>query len=108
MNDLTPSGAPLPDDGAGSSVPPEADKKDTQGEQPRQRNTGQILSEQQCLAGLSQLPSLLATDWIKVAKSNALRGVYKDLLQYYERTGRDATSSPDVDEDIIAILARTP
>jgi hypothetical protein len=108
MNDLTPSGAPNPEDGAGSSVPPEANKQDAQGEQPRPRNTGQILGEQQCLAGLSQLPGLLATGFMKPQTSNAIRGVYHELLQHGQLSGRDAAKHAVADEDVMAILRENP
>jgi hypothetical protein len=108
VNESTPSGAPNPDDGAGSGVPPEANKKDTQGEQPRPRNAGQVLGQQQCLAGLSQLPGLLTMGMIKPPTSNALRGVYHDLLQHYQCTGRDTAKPAQVDEDVIAILRENP
>ncbi|MFZ1009602.1 MAG: hypothetical protein WAN65_22370 [Candidatus Sulfotelmatobacter sp.] len=82
MNESTPSGAPNPDDPTGSNVPPEPKKESPQSEQPRPRNAGQILGEQQCLAGLSQLPGLLTTGFMKPPTSNAIRGVYHDLLQH--------------------------
>jgi len=108
MNESTPAGAPNPDDGAGSSVPPEPKKESPQGEQPHQRNAGQVLSEHQCMAGLSQLPGLLAMGHLKPQKSNAMRAVYHDLLQHHQLRGRDTAQPAQVDEDMIAILREHP
>jgi hypothetical protein len=108
VNESTPSGAPNPDDPTGSNVPPEPKKESPQSEQPRPRNTGQILGEQQCVAGLSQLPGLLAIGYMKAPTSNAMRAVYNDLLRYYERTGRDTAQTVQVDADMIAILRENP
>jgi hypothetical protein len=108
MHDLTPAGAPNPDDPAGSDVPPEPKKESTQSEQSRPRNAGQILDEQQCLAGLSQLPGLMTIGFLKPQTSNAIRGVYHELLQHSQRSGRDDAKPAQINEDVIAILRKNP
>ena len=88
-------------------MPPDAKNEDTQSERPRSRNAGQILDEQQCLAGLSQLPGLLAIGWIKPPVSNSMLGVYHELLEHFQRSGRDAAQTVQINEDVIATLRRT-
>jgi hypothetical protein len=108
MNESTPVGTPNPDDGADSSVLPEPKNESTQSEQSRPRNTGKILGEQECLAGLSQLPGLLTTGFMKPQTSNSIRGVYHELLQHHQRRGHDGAQPVLADEDIDTILGENP
>lgn len=109
MNELTPADVPQ---GAGASerdaAPDGQGHEQAQSEQSNTRKAGQILDERQCLAGLSQLPGLLAIGLLKPQTSNSMRGVFRDLLQHYQRTGRDAAKSSLANEDVLAILRENP
>ncbi len=109
MNELTPADVPHPDGDHEHDVPPnDHEQEAAQSQQSRRRKVGQILDEQQCLAGLSQLPGLLAIGLIKPQTSNSMRGAYRDLLQHYQRSGRDAAKAPLANEDVLAILRENP
>ena len=109
MNELTPADVPHPEGDSNRDVPPNGHEQEAaQHQQSRRRKAGQILDEQQCLAGMSQLLGLLAIGLIKPQTSNAMRGLYHDLLLHYQRSGRDAAKAPLADEDLLAILRENP
>lgn len=61
---------------------------------------GSILDAETCLRGLGQLPGLVALGVLKPAQANAIRGSYREILQYHQRSqvrdDRNGLSNVDV------------
>ena len=55
-----------------------------QNQPPRQASS--ILAEDQCLAGMSRLPGMLALNIIKPDGSNAMLGAYRAILRHHSST----------------------
>jgi hypothetical protein len=66
------------------------------------RREHRVLSEQECLDALGRLPGLLALGIIKAAQVNAIRGIYREILQHHQhsqaREDRQGISNADVAE----------
>jgi hypothetical protein len=104
MNDMTNV------DGAGNEQQPDPSCDETKADQRRKgrRHPGQVLNQQQCLAGLSQLPGLLAMNMIKPGQANAMRGAFRDVLQFHLQANRSGAADGLPDEDLLALLRKTP
>jgi hypothetical protein len=103
MNDLTPS-----EGGEGRPNADHAEAKQSNSQHQRSGQARKILDREQCLAGLSQLPGLLAVGLVKAPIANAIRAAYHELLQQHERDALDATKSTVPDDDVLAILRARP
>jgi hypothetical protein len=106
MNDLTLA-APEPEgSGSGDNASPE--NTDQEQRKQRRRKSGQVLNKQKCLEGLSHLPSLLATGFIKPPVANSMCGVYRELLSHHQQAER-AGAGPTVENaDVMALLRADP
>lgn len=107
MNELTANSEP-----AESTVNPPNEGANPNGEnaaqrQSRRRHPGQILDQQQCLTGLSQLPGMVALGLLKPAQANSMRGAFKDLLDHH-REDRQSASGAVATDDVIAAVRRNP
>lgn len=68
----------------------------------------QAASEADCLAALSRLPALNMTGLIDIKQTNAFKGVYSSLLQYYSRR-QASPSTPALDQPgLVDALRRSP
>ena len=72
-----------------------------------QRQESKILDQRQCLAGLSRLPGLLAMGVVKPAQANAMRGVFKDLLDHHREDRQQVGKTLDTD-DVVAKVRENP
>jgi hypothetical protein len=109
MNELVSASAPDCDGADGQNVPPPDPKnQNRQHAQSHRRNAGQILDEQQCLAGLSQLVGLLAMGVIEPQKANSMRGVLGEILRHHQ--GRDQIGQKPAldDKDVLAMWRGNP
>ena len=106
MNDLTKTDGAA-DDGDQQANQHQREKK-KQTKNRRQRQANAILSDDQCLAGLSQLPGLLALNMVKPGHANAMRGCFKDILSYRLQSGRNAGDATMSDEDALSLWRSNP
>ena len=74
----------------------------------RPRQADSILSEAQCLAGLSRLPGLLAFNMIKADKSNAMLGAFREILRHHSSAKDPGRNAGIVDDDMLAVLRKNP
>lgn len=70
--------------------------------------TPRVLSTQDCLAGLSQLPGLIAIGMLKPAQANAMRGPFNDILRYHQQAGRTGGAGTVADENVLEMLRQQP
>lgn len=75
---------------------------------PARATAGRILTRDECLAGLSQLPGLVALKLVKPAQASAMRGPFNDLLRHHERAGRSGGDPVLVDEDLLSLAREKP
>lgn len=109
MTELTPSFDPAestaqPTD---EGVNPNGGSENAAQRKSRRRNPGQVLDQQQCLIGLSQLPGMVAMGLIKPAQANSMRGALKDLLDHH-REDRQPASGTVATDDMIAAVRKDP
>jgi hypothetical protein len=106
MNDVV-SASPPEDDGAAEAVPPNPGHENHQHALAR-RNTGQILTRDQCLVGISYLPGLLAIGMLKPPTSNSMLAAYNSLLHQYERSGQLSNQPQVSNEDVLQAWRQNP
>ncbi len=107
MNELTPSSEPAESATDTTDEGVETNAEAASQRQSRRRNPGQVLDQQQCLTGLSQLPGMLAMGLIKPAQANAMRGVFKELLDHHREDRQQASGAVSTD-DMIAAVRKNP
>ena len=107
MNELVPA-SPPEDDGASQAVPPNPGPENHQHTQAHRRNAGQILSREQCLAGISQLPGLLVIGMLKPQTSNSMLGAFNSLLHQHERSDQPTNRPQISNEDILRTWRENP
>lgn len=72
------------------------------------RPAGKILSSQECLVGMSQLPGMLTLGFMKPAQANAVRAAYRDILDCLERASQAGSTAPLSNDDVLGILRKNP
>lgn len=89
---------------------PRQDQARQHHEQPRARSRApRILSEEECLAALGQIPAALLCGVLTVAKANSMRAVYTSLLQHHQQRRRSGEERGGVaDDGLVEMLSRHP
>jgi hypothetical protein len=67
-----------------------------------------VAGEEECLAALSRLPSLVALGLLSTAKANAMRASYMAILQHYRQKQSPAEQASVADYAMLDMLARHP
>jgi hypothetical protein len=107
MNELTPNLEPAESAAHSTDEGARPNSEDASQRQSRRRQPGQVLDLQQCLAGISQLPGMLALGLLKPAAANSMRGALKDLLDHH-REDRQPASGTVATDDMIAAIRKDP
>ncbi len=103
MNDLT-AAAPEPEKDPRSGDNASSENTERQHRTQRRRKAAQVLGKQQCLEGLSHLPGLLATGFLKPPVANSMCGVYRELLQHHQHADHAGAGSTLSQQEVIALL----
>jgi hypothetical protein len=106
MNELTPNLEPA-ESAAHSADEGARPNSENASQRQSRRQPGQVLDQQQCLAGISQLPGMLALGLLKPAVANSMRGALKDLLDHH-REDRQQASGTVATDDMIAAIRNNP
>lgn len=107
MNELTPNLEPSESAAHSADEGARPNSENASQRQSRRREPGQVLDQQQCLAGISQLPGMLALGLLKPAVANSMRGALKDLLDHH-REDRQQASGTVATDDMIAAIRNNP
>jgi hypothetical protein len=104
MTELTPF-SPSPDDGAPqANASPESPKAKGK----HKRRAGQILTPDQCLGGLRQLPGLVATGLLRPQSANAIRGAFHELLSHHDRASHPGAAVTDLGPEQLSAIRDNP
>lgn len=107
---LLPGPAGDSDASGPSQESPRQDQARQRHEQPRGRSRApHILSEEECLAALGQIPAALLCGLLTPAKANSMRAAYTSLLQHHQQRRRSGEERGGVDHDgLVEMLSRHP
>lgn len=107
MNELTPNLKPAETAAHSTDEGACPNSENAPQRQSRRRQQGQVLDQQQCLTGISQLPGMLALGLLKPAQANSMRGAFKELLDHHREDRQQARGTVATD-DMIAAIRKDP